>query len=523
MKTASIPDRDSRQPDVTKSKRFRKILIANRGEIAVRLIRACQELDIKAVAVYSEADAASLHVRMADEAYLIGPPPSSESYLRIDRIIDVAHKAGAEAIHPGYGFLAENASFAQAVSDEGMVFIGPSAESMRSLGSKINARSLAAAASVPLVPGTDTPLRSLEEAVAVAAKIGYPVMLKASAGGGGKGMRRVASADALPTAFSTARSEALASFGDSSVFMEKALVNPRHVEIQLLGDHHGNVVSLGERECSLQRRHQKVMEECPSPLNDARLRQAAGEAAVTLAKTANYFNAGTAEFLVDAERNFYFLEMNTRLQVEHPVSELVTGIDLVKEQIRIALGEPLGYSQEEIHLNGHAIECRIYAEDAEANFMPTPGKIRSLSVPDGPGVRNDGGIYEGWNVPIYYDALIAKFSAHGRTREEAIQRLRRSLREYVIGGIKTTIPFFLEVLELPEFQEGRIDTGFIDRWLANRDSAAARDTDEPDTADVLSFVAAYHHLSHQQPDRQIKYESMPAWKRSGRSWYASKS
>lgn len=503
------------------SRRFQKILIANRGEIAVRIARACRELGIKAVAVYSEADAQSLHVRMADEAYLIGPPPSSESYLRIDRIIDAARQSHAEAIHPGYGFLAENALFAEAVADAGLVFIGPSAESMRALGSKTSARALAIAAQIPLVPGTSTPLSSQDEAFTVAERIGYPIMLKASAGGGGKGMRLVHSAEALPSAFMTAKSEAFASFGDESVYIEKALINPRHIEIQILGDHSGHVVSLGERECSLQRRHQKVMEECPSPLNDERLRSAAGEAAVRIAKASNYFSAGTAEFLVDADRNFYFLEMNTRLQVEHPVTELVTGIDLVKEQIRIALGEPLGYEQEDVRLHGHAIECRIYAEDAEAGFIPTPGRITSLRIPTGPGVRDDGGIYEGWDVPIYYDALISKFSAYGRNRDEVIQRLRRSLREYLIGGIKTTLPFFLDVLDLPEFQEGKIDTGFIDRWLASRNSAATAGVTEPEIVDILSVVAAYHHLKHQQPDREMKCDSMTAWKRSGRSWYSA--
>lgn len=451
---------------------FKKILIANRGEIAVRIVRACRDLGIRPVAVFSEADSDALHVRLADEAYEIGPAPSVESYLRIERVIEAARRAGAEAIHPGYGFLAENADFAQAVADAGLTFIGPQAEAMRLMGSKTSARRMAISAGVPVVPGTTEPLSSLAEASEVASKFGYPVMLKASAGGGGKGMRLVTTEAELASAFETAQSEAAAAFGNAEIYLEKAIERPRHIEIQIFADTQGNFVHLGERECSIQRRHQKVIEECPSPINDPGLRAQMGAAALNAARAVDYTGAGTVEFLVaDATREFYFLEMNTRLQVEHPVTELVTGIDLVREQIRVAAGLPLSFTQEEVEWRGHAIECRVYAENPENNFLPSPGRISHLRVPAGPGVRDDAGVEAGAEVSIYYDPMISKLAAWGRTRDEAIDRLRRALDEYTVGGIKTTLPFFREIVRDAQFIEGRLDTGFISRFFERREAA----------------------------------------------------
>lgn len=468
---------------------FKKILIANRGEIACRVIRACRDMGISTVAVYSEADKDALHVRMADAAYLVGAPPSNESYLKANVIIEVALKSGAEAIHPGYGFLSENAEFVRAVTASGIVFIGPPPEAMEAMGGKISARKIAIDADVPVVPGTTKPLEDYEEAQRIAEKVGYPVMLKASAGGGGKGMRLVNSADELKSAYETARSEAMASFNNDEVYIEKAVVRPRHIEIQIFSDTQGNHVHLGERECSIQRRHQKVVEECPSPINSAELRQAMGEAAVKVAKAVNYVGAGTVEFLVsDVTRDFYFLEMNTRLQVEHPVTELVTGIDLVREQIRVAWGESLSFKQEDISWEGHAIECRVYAEDPENNFLPSPGKITRLRVPQGNGVRDDGGVYEGAEVSIYYDPMISKFAVYGRDRAEAIARLRRALREYEIGGIKTTLSFFREIVEDEQFQNGNLDTGFISGFNERRKSLEI-DEAERDMALIAAALA----------------------------------
>ncbi len=446
---------------------FRKILIANRGEIAVRVIRACREMSIGTVAIFSDADRAALHVRMADEAYRIGPAPAAESYLKPDLVLDVALRAGAEAIHPGYGFLSENAGFARECADAGVKFIGPAAGAIEQMGSKTAARALMEAAGVPVVPGTPGPVADATEALAAAEKIGYPLMLKASAGGGGKGMRLVAGARELPSALSQAQSEALSAFGDSAVYVEKAIVRPRHIEVQVLADEHGQVIHLAERECSLQRRHQKIVEEAPAPLLEGypEVRGRLTAAAVLAAKSVDYSNAGTIEFLMDAERNFYFLEMNTRLQVEHPVTELITGIDLVKEQIRIAAGEKLRYAQDDVRVNGWAMECRVYAEDPETNFFPSPGKITRLVRPSGPGVRVDSGAYPGWTVPIEYDPLIAKLSAWGPTRREAIARLSAALQEYSIGGIRTTLGFFRDVLKDPAFVAGDIDTGFVGRFL----------------------------------------------------------
>jgi acetyl-CoA carboxylase biotin carboxylase subunit len=507
---------------------FKKILIANRGEIAVRIARACRDLGISPVAVFSEADRDALHVRLSDEAYEIGPAPSVESYLRIERIIEAARLSSAEAIHPGYGFLAENADFAQAVADAGLTFIGPSAEAMRLMGSKTSARRVAIAAGVPVVPGTTDPLMSLDEAREVAASFGYPVMLKASAGGGGKGMRLVANEEELESAFETSQSEAAAAFGNPEVYLEKAIERPRHIEIQIFADTHGNFVHLGERECSIQRRHQKVVEECPSPINDADLRAAMGAAAINASRAVNYTGAGTIEFLLDSRtRDFYFLEMNTRLQVEHPVTELVTGIDLVREQIRVAMGEPLSFKQEDVVWRGHAIECRVYAENPENDFIPSPGRITHLRVPSGPGVRDDGGIEAGAEVSIYYDPMISKLAAWGRTRGEAIDRLRRALDEYTVSGIKTTLPFFRELVRDAEFIEGRLDTGFISRFFERRNIAlnaksSSHEIDEAETkrSDMALIAAALDYANRQQESSSNQQAGQPEhnrWRLAGRA------
>lgn len=486
---------------------FKKILITNRGEIACRVVRACREMRIPTVAVYSDVDREALHVRMADEAYYVGAAPSSESYLRWEKILEVAKTSGAEAIHPGYGFLSENAEFVRQVKNNGLTFIGPSPEAMEAMGGKMSARKIAIAAGVPVVPGTTEPLQNYDEAKETAASFGYPIMLKASAGGGGKGMRLVLDERELKSALESSQSEALSSFGDDAVYIEKAIVRPRHIEIQVFSDTHGNHVHLGERECSIQRRHQKVIEECPSPINSAELREKMGECAVMVAKAVDYVGAGTVEFLVsDLDKSFYFLEMNTRLQVEHPVTELVTGIDLVREQIRVAWGEKLSFTQADVRLHGHAIECRVYAEDPENNFLPSPGRITRLRVPQGPGVRDDGGVYEGSEVSIFYDPMISKFAVHGKDREEAIERMRRALAEYEIGGIKTTLPFFREVMEDEEFVAGRIDTGFIAKWQERR-AKPEIESNEKDMALIAAAIAfnssnATLHVSAIQPARQ---------------------
>ena len=463
---------------------FKKILIANRGEIAVRVIRACRELGIVSVAVYSDVDRASLHVRNADEAYPIGPAAAGESYLNFARILDVAKRSGADAIHPGYGFLSENAKFAQACADAGVKFIGPSPAAMEMMGSKTRARQEMEKAGVPCVPGTSRGLESARQAEQVAATIGYPVMLKASAGGGGKGMRLVHAPAELKTALEAAQSEAERAFGDREVYIEKAILNPRHIEIQVLADEHGHTVYLGERECSIQRRHQKVLEESPSPVVDVDMRRRMGEVAVRVARAAGYTNAGTVEFLVDQDKNFYFLEMNTRLQVEHPVTELTTGLDLVHLQIRIAAGEKLPFEQADIHIRGHAIECRIYAEDPDHNYFPSPGKITLLLSPSGPGIRRDSGMYEGWTVPVDYDPLLAKLIGYGVDRAQAISRLRRALHEYFVGGIKTNISLFRRILADDDFQAGRLDTGYLDRLLKSRPPEA-----QGGDADVAAIAA----------------------------------
>lgn len=441
---------------------FKKVLVANRGEIAVRVIRTLHEMGIAAVAVYSEVDRAALHVRMADEAYLLGPAVARESYLNIEKILDVAKRSGAEAIHPGYGFLSENPEFADACERAGVVFIGPPSSAMRAMGSKTAARQRMIEAGVPVVPGAQS--GDVEEMMAAAERVGFPVMLKAASGGGGKGMRLVERAEDLRQAYERAQSEALKFFGDATVYLEKAVIRPRHVEIQVLGDRHGNLVHVFERDCSIQRRHQKVVEETPSPAMTPELLRTMGEVAVKGARAVGYYSAGTFEFLLGADGAFYFLEMNTRLQVEHPVSELVTGLDLVREMVRVAWGEALGYTQESLVQRGHAIEVRVYAEDPSTGFLPSPGRIEALHVPAGPGVRDDGGAYPGCEISSYYDPLISKMSVWAPTREQAIQRMQRALREYVVTGIKTNLAFHQRLFAHPEFVKGHYDTGFIDRY-----------------------------------------------------------
>jgi acetyl-CoA carboxylase biotin carboxylase subunit len=477
---------------------MKKILIANRGEIALRVMRTAKEMGIKTVAVFSEADRKALHVRYADEAVCIGPPPSSQSYLLGDKIIDVALETGADAIHPGYGFLSENANFARKVKAAGLIFVGPSAESMETMGSKIGAKQAVSKFNVPLVPGTQEALRDVAEAKRIANGIGYPVLVKASAGGGGKGMRIVNSEADFEEAIRMAQSEALASFGDDAVFIEKFVGSPKHIEIQILGDQHGNVVYLFERECSIQRRHQKLVEEAPSSCLTPEVRKKMGEAAVNVAKASNYYGAGTVEFLVDHELNFYFLEMNTRLQVEHPVTEQIVGLDLVKEQIRIARGEELGYTQDDLKIKGHALELRVCAEDPMNNFLPDIGKLVSYKLPQGYGVRVDDSFEEGMDIPIQYDPMIAKLITFGSNREEAIARMIRAIADYRISGIETTLSFGNFVMHHEAFIKGDFDTNFIQKYF------------EPEMLKInrpdLSAIAAYSagDLFFQHEGKEIK-------------------
>ena len=503
---------------------FKKILIANRGEIAVRILRACRELGIRSVAVFSEVDRKSLHVRLADEAYPIGPAPSRESYLRIDKLMDVARRAGCDAVHPGYGFLAENAALPRACADAGLTFIGPPPEAMEALGSKTAGRQLARRSDVPIVPGTNDAIEKPEDAKPLALDMGYPVLLKAVAGGGGKGMRIVYSDAEFDSAFRDASSEAMNAFGDARLYLEKYLERPRHVEIQIFADSHGRVVSLGERECSVQRRHQKVIEEAPSPIVTPDLRKKMGDAAVRLARARGYVNAGTVEFLVDAHLNFYFLEVNTRLQVEHPVTEQVTGLDLVKLQIAIAAGHRLPFAWESITPRGHAMEVRLYAEDPDNNFFPSPGKILSCHVPSGPGIRLDDGVYEGWTVPNDYDPLLSKLIAWGNSREETIARLRRALEEYVVTGIKTNAGLFRRILAEPDFLRGEIHTKWLDELLGRPGSAASPscvETSGTAASDAAAIAAALWQAN--QWDRNSCLSSSSAdsvqpsrWKLEGR-------
>ncbi|MEI6677332.1 MAG: acetyl-CoA carboxylase biotin carboxylase subunit [Mariniphaga sp.] len=444
-------------------KPIKKVLVANRGEIAIRIMRSCREMGIKTVAVFSDADRNAMHVRYANEAYNIGPSPSSESYLRMDKIIETAKMSGADAIHPGYGFLSENAAFSRRCREEGICFIGPSPESIETMGDKISARKKMIAAGVPVVPGTTEKVTSEEEAIKHIMEIGLPVMIKASAGGGGKGMRLVKKESQITSSLRAARSEAKTAFGDDALYIEKYIDSPHHVEFQILSDRYGNTVHLFERECSVQRRHQKVVEETPSPLLTPEVRIIMGECAVAAANACNYEGAGTIEFIMDEELNFYFLEMNTRLQVEHPITERVVGVDLVKEQIRVAEGNKLPFKQKDLKQSGHAIECRIYAEDTDHNFMPNPGTITHITEPFGFGVRCDGYVYEGYTIPIYYDSLISKLIVWGRTRDEAIERMRRALYEYKITGVKTTIRFLERIMETPDFKNGTYNTHFIEK------------------------------------------------------------
>ncbi len=443
---------------------FNKILVANRGEIAIRVIRACKELGIKTVAVHSDVDSDSLHVKLADESICIGSAPSANSYLNIKAIISAAEVTDTSAIHPGYGFLSENAEFAEICGNCGITFIGPSAQSMRQMGDKISARQTVTKAGVPILPGTTEGVKSADEAKKIAAEIGYPVIIKATAGGGGRGMKVVHSPASLPNAFATARAEAQSGFGNPDVYIEKFCERPRHVEIQIMADKHGNVIHLGERDCSIQRRHQKLIEEAPCPVLSADLRKRMGECAVAAAKAVDYSSVGTIEFLLDQDKNFYFMEMNTRVQVEHPVTEMVTGVDIIQEQIRIAAGQPLRYKQSDIKIKGHAIECRINAEDPE-KFTPCPGKIDGYHPPGGLGVRVDSGVYDQYKVLPHYDSMIGKLIVHADTREEAIRRMARALDEYIIDGIKTTIPFHQKIMKSREFIEGDVDTGFLERVI----------------------------------------------------------
>jgi acetyl-CoA carboxylase biotin carboxylase subunit len=489
--------------------RIKKLLIANRGEIAVRVIRACREQGIATVAVFSEADREALHVMMADEAYPIGPAPASESYLAIPKLLEAARRAGANAVHPGYGFLAENASLAAACRDAGLVWVGPPPEAIAAMGDKTAARRIARDLGVPMVPGSLEPLTDDGAVRAAALDLGYPVMLKAALGGGGKGMRLVQDARELGEALRAARAEAGAAFGDASLYLERALAEPRHVEIQVLADAHGAVVHLGERECSIQRRHQKLVEECPSPCVSEDLRARMGDAACRIARAAGYVNAGTVEFLVDAAGAFYFLEMNTRLQVEHPVTEMVTGVDLVREQLRIAAGEPLGFGQTDVAWRGWAIEGRINAEDPFNGWLPSPGTITGLRAATGPWVREDSGVYEGYTVPRFYDTLLAKLVVWGADRPAAIERMARALAEYKIAGVRTTIPVLERIVTHPDFRAGRLSTAFLERVLPRVRANDARF----ETVAVIAAVLAEHERARRPPAAApVSDGPMSAWR-----------
>jgi len=480
--------------------KIKKILIANRGEIAVRIHRSAKEMGIQTVAIFSDIDRTSPHVLLCDEAYPLNGILSSETYLNIDKIISIAHKAKVDAIHPGYGFLSEKEFFAKSVTDAGMIFIGPKSETIEILGSKTTARDLLSKKNIPIVPGTTNPIDSLEEATKVAAEIGFPILIKASGGGGGKGMRRVDSSAELPNAIERARNEASKAFSDDRVYIEKYIVNPKHIEIQILADSKGNVIHLGERECSIQRRHQKVVEECPSTALTPELRSKMGQTAVDIAKAAGYINAGTIEFLLDANKNFYFLEVNTRVQVEHPITEMVYGIDIIKEQIRIAEGKSLSFTQNDVKINGHAIESRIYAEEYDNNFLPSTGTITHYQPSEGLGVRNDSGIRVGSEITMYYDPMIAKLITHGRTRDEAIEKMKRALREYKINGVKTTIPFCEMVLFHPEFINGNYDINFVAKHYLVPD---AKINAQESIAIVTSFVSQKNTLPKLSDDKTL--------------------
>ena len=478
-------------------------------------MRSCREMDIFTVAVYSDADGGAMHVRYADEAYHIGPSPSNESYLNIDKIIEVAKKSGADAIHPGYGFLSENASFSDRCKEEGIIFIGPSGDSIRTMGDKITARKTMIKAGVPVVPGTTEPIGDETKAIEVIREIGLPVMIKASAGGGGKGMRLVKEESQVLNSIRAARSEALSAFGNDSVYIEKYIESPHHIEFQILADNHGNMIHLFERECSVQRRHQKVVEETPSPLLTLKVREEMGKAALAAARAANYSGAGTIEFIVDEDLHYYFLEMNTRLQVEHPITERVVGVDLVKEQIRVANNEVLALKQDELKQRGHAIECRIYAEDPDRNFMPSPGIIKHITEPHGLGVRCDGYVYEGYEIPLYYDPLISKLICWGKTRDEAIARMKRALYEYKITGVKTSIRLLVRIMDTPDFKEGRYNTHFIEK---NRDFLFTMPPINPRVEDVaiMSVFIDYLGKVDSFQTKVLAKNGKSNWKDSGR-------
>ena len=470
---------------------IKKILVANRGEIAIRVIRTCREMGIKSVAVYSDADRKSMHVRYADEAYYIGPSPSVESYLVIDNIIEAAKKSKADAIHPGYGFLSENAEFADRCDKEGIIFIGPSSFAINTMGDKITARKNMMAANVPVVPGTAEPIEDLKEAIETVKEIGLPVMVKASAGGGGKGMRLISKEEDIVSGVSSAKSEAAAAFGNDAVYIEKYINSPHHIEFQILADKHGNCIHLFERECSVQRRHQKVVEETPSPIMTPEVRDEMGKHAVAAAKAVNYASAGTIEFIVDDDLNYYFLEMNTRLQVEHPITERVVGVDLVREQINIANGKELSYKQEDLTQHGHSIEVRIYAEDPDNNFMPNPGVVKHITEPLGLGVRHDGYIYEGYEIPMFYDPMVSKLIVWAPNREQAIDRMKRALYAYKIVGIKTTIPFLSRIMDTPAFRKGGYNTHFIQD---NMEYLEPEDNSKQKVKDVVAISAFVDYL-----------------------------
>ena len=497
---------------------FNKVLIANRGEIAVRIVRACREIGMQSVAVFSESDRQALHVRYADEAYLLGPPPARESYLRADKIIEIARKSGAQAIHPGYGFLAERADFAQLCVDEGFAFIGPKPSSIAAMGDKAVARATVSAAGVSVVPGTEGEgsLRD-EELILLAPQIGFPLLIKATAGGGGKGMREVHDLTEMAGLLDAARREAEAAFGDGNVYLEKLMEGARHIEIQILADTLGNTIFLGERECSIQRRHQKLLEESPSPFvaDDEELRKKMGEVAVRAAQAVGYVNAGTIEFLVDKDKNFFFLEMNTRLQVEHPVTEIVTGIDIVKEQMRIARGRPLRYSQEDVRLKGWAIECRINAEDPTNNFLPSIGIISQIYQPTGPGVRVDTGVFPGFEISPYYDALISKLIVSGETRAEAILRMRRALEEYIILGVRTNIPFHRNLMDSHRFMGGQFDTRFVEDHFSPSSEDGVKNS-RSDVAAIIATLVAHRETQRSAQIIQRNERDTSNWKWLGR-------
>jgi acetyl-CoA carboxylase biotin carboxylase subunit len=492
---------------------FNKVLIANRGEIAVRVIRACRELGVKTVAVYSEADRTALHVRYSDQAYLLGPPPSRDSYLRGDKIIDIAKRSGAGAIHPGYGFLAEREDFAREVEAEGLVFIGPRPSAIAAMGDKTEARATVTAAGVPVVPGTEGRGNlGDEDLIKLGPKIGFPLLVKATAGGGGRGMREVRSPEEMPGLLTAARREAEAAVGDGKVYLDKLLLDARHIEFQILADSHGNVIHLGERECSLQRRHQKLLEEAPSPFIDEDLRQKMGKVACKAAAAVDYLNAGTIEFLVDKDRNFYFLEMNTRLQVEHPITELVTGVDIVKEQLRIARGRKLRQTQDDIQMNGWAIECRINAEDPTRNFIPSTGKLNQIILPTGPGVRVDTGVYPGFEISPYYDSLISKLICWGESRAEAILRMRRALEEYRVVGVKTNIPFHQSIMDSHRFMGGQYDTRFVEE----RFSMDAIEEGKENLAHIAAIISTL--VAHREGQRATQIMRRGARDTSNWKW-----